>query len=144
MEIADHAKRRVGECLEIGVAAGRDYLIPSSSLLVEVSLENRCHEPTLVDLAQLRMWAERLNGERYSLVLYDPRKEVVALHLQPEAKAVERFRVDEAGEPGALGQACFDPTFVGGETTRLAGVVCYRFDHEATELGARDDAEARE
>lgn len=134
MDLPKEATRRLG-CLEVSVGAGRDYDLPPSSLLVEVDLHNRCEEPALVDLRSMRMWTERRSGDRFALAFYDPRAEVVPLHMEPEAQAIERFRVDDAGAPGTVHQICFDPTYVGGPTTRLAGAVCYRFDEEAVSGG---------
>lgn len=129
MDLPRGATRTMG-CVELSVGAGRDADFPSTSLLVEVGLHNRCDEPALVDLRALRMWSEQRDGERWQMAFYDPRGEIVPLHLEAQATGLERFRVDGAGAPGTLRQACFDPTYVGGPTTHLAGAVCYLFDHE--------------
>ncbi len=121
--------RRVG-CVEFGVSAGRDASFPLTSVYVEVSLENLCSDPAPVNLAALHMWADRKNGDRFELAYYDPRNEIVPLHIEIQGHGVERFRVDGAGEPGALRQVCFDPTVISGPYNPRQGAICYLFDHE--------------
>ncbi len=127
--LPDGSTRRVG-CVEFGVSAGRDASFPSTSVYVEVSLENLCSDPAPVNLAALRMWADRKNGDRFELTYFDPSSEIVPLHIEIQGHGGERFRVDGAGEPGALRQVCFDPTVISGPYNPRQGAICYLFDHE--------------
>lgn len=129
-ELRPGATRRVG-CVEFGVEAERDATLPVTSILVQISLKNKCSDSAPVDLNALLMWADRTNGERFELTFYDPRKEIVPLHLQTESEGVERLEVLDAGSPGSLRQICFDPTRITGGS-KPTGAICYLFDQEAS------------
>lgn len=120
--------RRTQGCVELGFFSARDPELPVTSLYLEIHVENRCNEPALVDIAALRMFAYGHDGSRRTLSLYDPRHQVIPLHVQARRAGVERFRVDGTQGVGKVDSVCIDATDVVPDARPTHGQsVCFDF-----------------
>lgn len=128
-------------CLDLSLAATRSSELPPSSLLVDLEVDNRCHEPVPFDLRALRMWTEHRNGDRFWMTLYDPRSEIGAVHVEGDAHGVEHVRCDDAGPAGAIRRVCFDLSGVSSRSTEPMAPLCRSFEHEPIPPISSDDVQ---
>jgi hypothetical protein len=98
-----------------------------------VHLENLCEQPVPVAIDRLRAIADANDGTTRTPVFFDPRGEIVQLHIEPKKAAVERFRLDGAGDPGTLARVCFDVRDVSPSDEPAPELICYDLSSEPTE-----------
>ena len=96
------------ECIDIAVAASHDARIPTTSLLLDLEMENTCHRAVAVDVSKLDVWVEGSDPPKNVLTFYDPKNEIGPRHMEPRVVAHERIRADGAGDPTAASRLCFD------------------------------------
>jgi hypothetical protein len=75
---------RVLGCAQLGFRTWADERVPATSLVLQVSMRNRCVEPTPVDWSALRIVAVGPDGDRTEATIYDPRGEIGPLRIDSE------------------------------------------------------------
>ena len=119
----EQAVRVVG-CAELGFSLAREEAT-TGSLLLDVSLHNRCVRGVGVDLGALRVAARDESGAEAPMEIYDPRHEVRAYHLDALAEGTERLRIDASGELAAARMVCVDLSHVSPEASGTPRVCLY-------------------
>ena len=115
-------------CVDFAIAATHDDRIPSTSILLDVEVENHCGSPQPLDLEKLDLWVETASSERHSLTLYDPRHEIVPLHIDGHGSAFERIRADGVGDDPALSSLCFAADATLGLPKGSPHPICFPID----------------
>ena len=99
-ELGPGSVRTLG-CLDLGIVLyernGKD--------LVDVHVGNRCGYPERLDLGKLAIRGTDPAGNTREVSLYDPKGEVVPLHVGGAQRGRERFRIDDARD---MRTVCFD------------------------------------
>jgi len=100
--------RLVG-CVELGFSLDRETAQTSdASLLLDVSLHNRCLREVDLDLSRLRLSGRDESGGAHPVSLYDPRHEIHAMHLDSAVSGTERIRLDVGASLDATQTICLD------------------------------------
>jgi hypothetical protein len=110
---------RVLGCTELAFSVERDARLPEGSLLLDVSVRNRCVRPTPLDLGAMRIVGYDPEGQEMSVAMYDPRGEIGATEVDSDVAAVERIRLDAPALEYAR-SICVDVTRVSPDAQRTA------------------------
>lgn len=99
-ELGPTSVRTVG-CLDVGLAV---YQRDANELL-DVHVGNRCGYPEALDVRRLRIHGVDAEGVRHDVTLYDPKNEIVRLHVGGAERGKERLKLVGARD---LTRLCFD------------------------------------
>ena len=100
---------RVLGCVEVGFSLDRETAQTSdASLLLDVSLRNRCLRDVGLDLSRLRLSARDESGGTRPVSMYDPRHEIHAMQVDSAVSGTERIRIDVGGSLDATQTLCID------------------------------------
>ncbi len=120
-------------CFDLAIAASHDVHVPSTSLLLDVEVENTCGRAELFDLRRLDLFLSSSAGEKHKLTLYDPRSEIVPLHVDGHADAFERVRADGAGDDPDFRTMCFSQAGLAPNATPAPDArTCFELDVRET------------
>ncbi len=100
-ELGPRAARTMG-CLDVGFVPFER----GGQQLLDFHAGNRCPEPVAVDLSGVVLDAETADGRKVPVKLYDPRTELVVVHIGASERGRERLRIDGPSE--VLDRLCLD------------------------------------
>ena len=104
----DPAVRVLG-CAEVGFSLDRETAQTSdASLLLDVSVRNRCLRDVALDLSRLHLSARDESGGVHPVSLYDPRHEIGPRQVDSAVSGTERIRIDVGGSFEATQTICID------------------------------------
>lgn len=117
---------RVAGCVELGFSLDRETAETSdASLLLDVSLHNRCRREVELDLSRLRLSARDESGGARPVSMYDPRHEIHAMHLDSAVSGTERLRIDVGASLDATQTICLDLGEISPEAAGAAPVCLF-------------------
>jgi len=99
-ELGPTSVRTLG-CLDVGLAVYRR----GEAVLLDVHVGNRCSYPEALDVARLRIHGVDQEGGDHAVTLYDPKSELVRLHVGGAERGRERLKLQGARD---LTRICFD------------------------------------
>jgi hypothetical protein len=99
-ELGPTSVRTLG-CLDVGLAV---YQRGPNELL-DVHVGNRCGYPEALEVKRLRIHGVDEEGVSHDVTLYDPKNEIVRLHVGGAERGKERLKLQGAHE---LTRLCFD------------------------------------
>jgi hypothetical protein len=111
---------RVVGCAELAFSVERDARLPDGSVLLDVSVRNRCVRPTPLDLGAMRIVGYDAAGAEFPVAMYDPRGEIHAAEVDSEVAAVERIRLDGFDAVELPSSLCVDVTRVSQDAQRAS------------------------
>lgn len=91
------------DCLDVALERRPD--LPSGEAVIAYAFGNRCERPALVDLSTAGVVGRTSDGERVSLVAYDPRHEILAMWVDGGGTGEEAIAY-QSGSP--LTDICVD------------------------------------
>jgi hypothetical protein len=117
---------RVLGCAVVGFSLDRDASQTSdASLLLDVSVHNRCLREVGLDLSRLRLSAKDESGAVRPVTMYDPRREIHPMQLDSAIAGTERIRIDVSGGLDATQTICIDLTEISPDAARAAPVCLF-------------------
>jgi hypothetical protein len=99
-ELGGESVRTLG-CLDVGLALYER----EGDKLVDLHVGNRCSHPEALDMRRAVIRGVDEQGEQRTVTLYDPRNEVVRMHVGGSEKGRERLRLENVV---GLAGLCFD------------------------------------
>lgn len=115
----DQAVRDLG-CVILGFSLDRESsLTTDQSLLLDVSIQNRCVRDEPLDLSGLSLHGYDESGASRSVSVYDPRHEIGAMRVDAQTEGTERLRIDVSGGLNATKTICIDLERVSPDAARL-------------------------